>query len=268
MGYIPKIDKTVSELVDYTIRNRVAYITLNRPEKRNALNPELVEQLTDHLLMAGHDDNVKVIVLRAEGEAFSAGADLDYLRQLQNNSTQDNLEDTIAIKELFYTIYTLPKFVIAQVEGHAIAGGCGLATVCDLVFSVSEAKFGYTEVKIGFVPALVACFLVKRLGEGRARELLLSGELIDAAKAYEYGLVNFVEDKDQIAAKVTTYAEQLCTSVSGQSVGLTKQLLTSIQNKTLDESLEEAINLNVQTRASADCKKGISAFLEKQKLQW
>src|SRR5690606_14616565 len=139
---------------------------------------------------AGHDDGVKVIIIRASGEVFSAGADLDYLQKLQTNSTQDNLEDTLALKELFYSIYTLPKMVIAQVEGHAIAGGCGLAAVCDLIFSVPEAKFGYTEVKIGFIPALVSCFLTRKLGEGRVRELLLSGELIDAQTAFDYGLIN------------------------------------------------------------------------------
>ena len=171
------------ELAEYKTHNRVAYITINRPDKRNALNPELVEALTDLFLRAGHDEEVKVVVLRAIGEVFSAGADLEYLQKLQYISSQDNLEDTIAIKELFYTIYTLPKLVIAQVEGHAIAGGCGLAAVCDIIFAVPEAKFGYTEVKIGFVPALVTCFLVRKLGEGRVRELLLSGELVDAATA-------------------------------------------------------------------------------------
>lgn len=258
----------MTELAEYTTTNRVAYITINRQEKRNALNPELVESLTDLLLKAGHDEDVKVIVLKARGEVFSAGADLEYLQTLQNNSTQDDLEDTIAIKELFYTIYTLPKLVIAQVEGHAIAGGCGLASVCDMVFAVPEAKFGYTEVKIGFVPALVACFLVRKLGEGRAKELLLSGQLIDAVTASAYGLINFVFEKDTIVNAVKTYAESLAVSVSGQSVALTKQLLNTVQNGSLEDSLEEAIKLNVRTRASADCKKGIASFLNKEKLEW
>jgi methylglutaconyl-CoA hydratase len=258
----------LTELAEYTIHNRVAYITINRPEKRNALNPELVETLTDLFLKAGHDDEVKVIILKAVGDVFSAGADLEYLQKLQDNSSQDDLEDTIAIKELFYTIYTLPKLVIAQVEGHAIAGGCGLATVCDIVFAVPEAKFGYTEVKIGFVPALVACFLVRKLGEGRVRELLLSGELIDAVTASSYGLINFIEGKSEIAGKVQSYAERSAAGVSGQSVALTKQLIHNAQNLNLEVSLEEAIQLNVQTRSSADCKKGIASFLEKKKLEW
>ncbi len=258
----------MTELAEYRTENRVGYITINRPEKRNALNPELVESLTDLFLMAGHDNDVKVIVLKAAGEVFSAGADLEYLQTLQNNSSQDDLEDTIAIKELLYSIYTLPKLVIAQVEGHAIAGGCGLAAVCDIVFAVPDAKFGYTEVKIGFIPALVTCFLVRKLGEGRAKELLLSGELIDAATASAYGLINFVVNKDEISANVKDYAERLSLNVSGQSVALTKQLLSKAQNLSLEESLEEAIKLNVQTRSSADCKKGIASFLNKEKLEW
>lgn len=258
----------MTELAEYKTDNRVAYITINRPEKRNALNPRLVETLTDLFLRAGHDEDVKVVVLMAKGEVFSAGADLEYLQKLQNNSSQDDLEDTIAIKELLYTVYSLPKLVIAQVEGHAIAGGCGLAAVCDIVFAVPEAKFGYTEVKIGFVPALVACFLVRKLGEARVRELLLSGDLITAENASNYGLINFISEKSEISGHVKSYAERSASGVSGQSVALTKQLIHSAQNKNLEDSLEDAIRLNVQTRSSADCKKGIASFLEKKKLQW
>lgn len=256
------------ELVKYNIVNRVAYITINRPEKRNAFNPELVEALTDMFLKAGHDHEAKIIVLKANGTVFSAGADLGYLQSLESNSEQDNLEDTIALKELFYTIYTLPKLVIAQVEGHAIAGGCGLASVCDIIFSVPEAKFGYTEANIGFVPALVTCFLTRKIGEGRAKELLLTGILIDADKASFYGLINFISESSQINSEVSAYAEKLVTSVSGQSVALTKQLIHNSLNSSLEDSLDEAVKLNVRTRASADFKKGVSGFLEKGKLEW
>ncbi|MEJ7693606.1 enoyl-CoA hydratase/isomerase family protein [Daejeonella sp.] len=258
----------MTELTQYTTQNRVAYITINRPGKRNALNPELVESLTSLFLRAGHDEEVKVVVLKADGEVFSAGADLEYLQKLQNNSSQDDLEDTVAIKELLWSIYTLPKLVVAQVEGHAIAGGCGLAAVCDVVYAVPEAKFGYTEVRIGFVPALVACFLVRKLGEGRTKELLLSGDLIDAATASAYGLINFVAEKGEIANSVKNYAERMAVSVSGQSVALTKLLIHKAQNISLEDSLEEAIKLNVQTRSSEDCKKGIASFLNKEKLGW
>lgn len=256
------------DLVEYKLVDRAAHITINRPEKRNALNPDLVALLSQAFLQAKNDDQAKVIILKANGDVFSAGADLEYLQQLQNNSADDNLSDTLTLKELFYAIYTSPKAVIAQVEGHAIAGGCGLASVCDIIFSVPEAKFGYTEVKIGFIPALVACFLVRKLGEGRTKELLLSGELIDAATAADYGLINFVVNKDEIAGRVKAYAEKLIRSTSAQSVALTKQLLNRAQNLSLEESLEEAVKLNVQTRSSADCKRGVEAFLNKEKFEW
>ncbi|MEO8794415.1 MAG: enoyl-CoA hydratase/isomerase family protein [Daejeonella sp.] len=255
-------------LVEFEEINRVAYITLNRPEKRNALNPELVELLGKCFLKANSNPETKAIVLAANGDVFSAGADLAYLQQLQNNSFDENVEDSNNLKKLFYNIYTSPKLVIAQVEGHAIAGGCGLASVCDIVFSVPEAKFGYTEVKIGFIPALVACFLVRKLGQARSNELLLSGELISAEIAEKYNLINFIVEKDNIRESVKKYAEKAVISVSAQSVALTKELLNMAQNLPLEESLEQAVMLNAKARATDDCKKGISSFLNKEKLEW
>ena len=211
---------------------------------------------------------MKAIVLKANGEVFSAGADLAYLQQLQNNSYEDNVADSTSLKDLFYTIYTSPKVVVAQVEGHAIAGGCGLVSVCDIVFSVPEAKFGYTEVKIGFIPALVACFLIRKTGEARTKELLLSGDLINAKTASDYGLINFISEKTAIAEEVNQYAEKLVSKTSGESVSLTKRLINLAQNSTLEESLEQAVQFNATARASQDCKRGIAAFLNKEKLDW
>lgn len=256
------------ELLEYNLSERIASITINRPKKRNALNPDLVSALTNAFNIAIHDDAVKVILLKANGEVFSAGADLDYLRHLQNNTEADNLKDTNLLKDLFLLIYQSPKLVIAQVEGHAIAGGCGLISVCDLIFSVPEAKFGYTEVRIGFIPALVTCFLLRRLGEGRAKELLLSGELIDAQTASAYGLINFICPKNKIASAVESYARNFIQSVSANSVALGKELINSVQDISLEESLNLAVKMNIETRSSSDCKKGISAFLNKKKLNW
>jgi methylglutaconyl-CoA hydratase len=256
------------DLVVINKSERIAYITINRPDKRNALNPELVKLLSNAFNDAIRDSDVKVIVLKANGDVFSAGADLEYLQQLQQNTDVENFTDTYILKELFLTIYRSPKFVIAQVEGHAIAGGCGLASVCDVIFSVPQAKFGYTEVKIGFIPALVSCFLIRKLGEGRAKELLLSGELIDAKTASIYGLINFIASKEEIESAVHTYAKKIVEGTSSNSITVTKQLLSAVQDLNLDESLNLAIGLNVQTRSSADCKKGITAFLNKNKLEW
>jgi methylglutaconyl-CoA hydratase len=182
-------------LVLYDVADRIATISLNRAEKRNALNPEMVSSLTASFLKAAADDAVKIIILKANGKTFSAGADLAYLQELQAYTYEENLADSENLKNLFTTIYYLPKLVIAQVEGHAIAGGCGLATVCDFVFSVPEAHFGYTEVKLGFVPAIVSCFLLRKTNEAIAKQLLLTGELFSAEQALKYGLINFVTNK-------------------------------------------------------------------------
>jgi methylglutaconyl-CoA hydratase len=256
------------DLVHYKVNSRVAYITLNRPEKHNALNSEVVILLKESFHNAISDDLVKAIVLKANGEVFSAGADLAYLQQLQTNSFEDNVADSTSLKDLFYAVYTSPKVVVAQVEGHAIAGGCGLVSVCDIVFSVPEAKFGYTEVKIGFIPALVACFLVRKTGEARTKELLLSGDLINAKTASDYGLINFISERTAIAEEVNQYAEKLVSKTSGESVSLTKRLINLAQNSTLEESLEQAVQFNATARASQDCKRGIAAFLNKEKLDW
>src|SRR4051812_28835538 len=190
------------ETVQYEVRDRIGFITLNRPEKRNALNEDLIKGLSATFDKAAGDSSVKLIVLKANGEAFCSGADLGYIQQLQNFSFDDNLADSTKLKDLFLKIYTLNKVVIAQVEGHAIAGGCGLATVCDFIISVPEAKFGYTEVKIGFIPAIVMVFLVRKIGDQRARQLLLSGNLIGAAEAAQLGLITKVIEKEKIASEV------------------------------------------------------------------
>ncbi|RYD70460.1 MAG: enoyl-CoA hydratase/isomerase family protein, partial [Sphingobacteriales bacterium] len=215
----------MSELVIYSLKGRIATLTLNRPEKRNAFSPELVAALTEAFIKASEDEQVKVIVLKAAGEVFSAGADLAYLQQLQQNTYEENLADSQNLRQLFTTIYYLPKVVIAQVEGHAIAGGCGLATICDIVFATPEANFGYTEVKLGFVPAIVSCFVVRKTGESIAKEILLTGDLFPAIKALEYGLINFVTPGEDIDQKVIAFAEKLCTETSANSLMITKQLL-------------------------------------------
>jgi methylglutaconyl-CoA hydratase len=254
--------------ITYEVNNRIAVITLNRPEKRNALNGAMVAELQAAFRQAGEDDAVKVIVLKGAGDAFCAGADLEYLQQLQRNTYEENLADSRALMQLMQQIYYHDKIVIAQVEGHAIAGGCGLVTLCDLSYAVPEAQLGYTEVKIGFIPALVSVFLVRKTGEGKARELLLTGKLIGAEKAREYGLINEVVPRVGIAAHVNQIATALCNEAAANSLKVTKQLIGGVLDKPLDEALEYAAQLNAATREHAECKKGIQAFLNKEKLAW
>ena len=256
------------EFVQYNVQQRVATITLNRPEKRNALSYELVAELKEAFSTASHDADVKVIILNANGDAFCAGADLGYLQQLQGFSYDENLQDSAHLKELFLSIYTHPKIVIAQVQGHALAGGCGLATVCDFVFAVPQAKFGYTEVKIGFIPALVMVFLLRKIGEGRAKELLLSGELYPAEQVLSMGLINKIVSPEKLAEEVNAFALKLAQSNSAQSMMLTKQMIGKVQSLPLEEALRYASEMNAHARNTEDCKRGIAAFLNKEKLSW
>lgn len=255
------------EFVQYINQNRVGYITLNRPEKRNALNYQVVTELKEAFTLAKDDPETKVIVLNAKGEAFCAGADLAYLEHLQLNTFVENLEDSNHLKELFLQIYTLPKVVIAAIQGHAIAGGSGLAAVCDYAFSVPEAKFGYTEVRIGFIPAIVMVFLVRKIGEQKAKDLLLSGRLISANDAVNYGMINKVTSTN-LNEEVEAFAQELITKNSEQSMGATKQMIANIQNLSLEDGLNLAAQQNAKARATEDCKKGISAFLNKENTRW
>jgi len=255
-------------LVDYSVSNRIGFITLNRPEKRNALSKELIEALMIALSKAEHDSDAKVIILKANGEAFCAGADLEYLQKLQQFSHAENLKDSNQLKELFLKIYTLRKVVIAQVQGHALAGGCGLTNVCDFVFAVPEAKFGYTEVKIGFVPALVSVFLVRKIGEQKAKQLLLTGDLIQGQDAVTMGLVNYLVNKHELESAVLTFAQRMIKSNSAQSLELTRKIISDVQSMELEDALDHAAEVNAEARSTEDCIKGIDAFLNKRDISW
>jgi len=254
--------------IQYEVEERIATIRLNRAEKRNALNPEMIRDLTAALWRASDDSAVKVIVLQAEGSAFSAGADLAYLQQLQQNSYSENLDDSLLLKNLYTSILRIPKVVIAQVEGHAIAGGCGLATACDIIFAVPEALFGYTEVKLGFVPALVSCLLMRKTSETIVKRILFTGELFNAETALQYNLITFVTNKEEIRQKVRNFALDLCESSSGNALAVTKKLINETTFASLETSLTAAAALNAEVRQSDDFKKGIGDFLEKKKTSW
>ncbi len=255
-------------LVDYSVKDRIGFITLNRPEKRNALSHELVGELKEAFAKAEADPKVKVVVLKANGEAFCAGADLAYLDKLQNFSRQQNLDDSNHLRSLLQKIYTFKKVVVAQVEGHALAGGCGLITVCDFVFAVPEAKLGYTEVKIGFVPAMVMVFLIRRIGEQKAKHLLLSGELVSGDSAVAFGLVNRIVPKDSIEHTVLEFVGKLVKNNSTQSMELTKKMIEEVQSMKLAEALDYASEQNAYARTTDDFRKGIKAFLSKEELNW
>lgn len=249
-------------------KERITYITLNRPEKSNAFNEILVEELKHAFSKAENDADTKVVILNAEGKVFSAGADLSYLQSLQENTLEENLKDSLNLKNLYQQIYTFKKVVIAQVEGHAIAGGCGLATVCDFTFTVPDIKFGYTEVKIGFVPAIVMVFLLKKIGELKTKELLLTGKLISSEEAKGIGLINAIYTKETIKEEVYNFAQKLCTETSGQSLEITKKMIANIQEMNYAKAFDFAAEMNAKARTTSDCKKGISSFLNKETIIW
>ncbi len=254
--------------ITYAVANRVATITLNRPEKRNALNGAMVAELRQAFAAAKTDEAVKLVLLRANGQAFCAGADLDYLTQLQQNTYEENLRDSRELMQLFQEIYDHDKVVIAQVEGHAVAGGCGLVTVCDLSFVTSEALLGYSEVKIGFIPALVAVFLVRKVGEGRARKWLLTGSLYTAAQALEDGLITAVAAPSDLDAQVQLAITDLLEGAAAHSLTATKKLVNRVLEMPLADALEYAAQFNAETREHAACRQGIRSFLNKEKIRW
>ncbi|MDQ3072462.1 MAG: enoyl-CoA hydratase-related protein [Bacteroidota bacterium] len=252
-----------------TRKNEAAFeIILNRPDKRNALNSLFVTELKEAYRLANNDDTVRTVVLKANGPVFSAGADLAYLQQLQSNSHEENLADSTNLMELFELMYYHKKVLVAQVEGTAVAGGCGLVSACDFVFSVPEAKFGYTEVKIGFVPAIVMFFLIRKLGEARARQLMLTGELADAEKALEIGMVTEIVPQGLIGRHVEEFTRKIAADTSGQSIALTRRMMADMQHLSPVDALRYAAAQNAAARASDDCKKGIRAFLNKEKPDW
>jgi methylglutaconyl-CoA hydratase len=244
----------------------VRSITLNRPERRNAMTPEMQMELIAALEDAAAS-KCRVVVVRGAGEAFCSGLDLTALQGMNDSPADEQRADAERVAHLLRTLYELPKPTIAAVHGAAIAGGTGLATLCDFTLATPEAKFGYPEVRIGFVPALVSAFLTLQIGDKRARDLLLTGRLFDAAEAYRLGLVNEVLPADSLDGRVEALAKTLAAN-SPQSLGATKKLLAEQNKSWLDAAIEQALDANARSRVTADFREGVAAFLEKRKAVW
>ena len=237
-------------------------LTLNRPEKRNALNDALVDALKDALGEADGNEDLRAVVIRGAGKDFCSGADLSALQKIAGASYEDNLEDAHNLAELFAMPRKLSIPVIAAVHGRALAGGCGLATACDLVLAADTARFGYPEVKIGFVPAIVTAFLRRNIGEKRAFELITQGFEFTAQQALELGLVNRIFTEAEFDAEVPNYCS-VYEKLSPTAVGLTKDLLYGMDALAFEESIELGTETNVEARMSDDCQAGIAKFLDK-----
>jgi methylglutaconyl-CoA hydratase len=244
----------------------IAIITLARPDKRNAISFQLVDEL---LAALGEIEksSAQVLILTGAGKAFCAGMDLDELKSLLGKTHDENVKDSARMAELFRRLYEFPKPTIAAVNGAAIAGGTGLATMCDFTLAIPEAKFGYTEVRIGFVPAIVSSILVWQVGHKAARDLLLTGRIFDATEAHRFGLVNEIVASDKLLSRARQLAGQLLEN-SPTSLRVTKKLVNGFISAQLDQQIAQAVEENARIRTTADFSEGITSFLEKRKPRW
>lgn len=252
--------------IELAFDGKVATITLNRPEKRNAISFDLIDDLLHALAEVAKSDAI-ILILTGSGKAFCSGLDLDNLKSLLGRTPEQNLQDSRKMVQLFRTLYEFSKVTIAAVNGPAIAGGTGLALLCDFTLAVPEAKFGYTEVRIGFVPAIVSTFLLRQVGEKQARDLLLTGRLFDADEAARMGLVSEIVAPENLMARARALAALLMEN-SPASLRATKQLLTAHARAELDAQIESAVRENAAIRTTADFREGIASFLEKRKPVW
>lgn len=248
------------------ISGQVATITLNRPEKRNAISAAMIAELQTALDEV-EKSHARVVIITGAGKAFCAGMDLELLSAIAQQSPAENQEDSRRIAKMLRRIWSFSRPLIAAVNGAAYAGGCGIATLCDFTLAAPEAKFGYTEVKIGFLPAIVSVFLTRQIGEKRSRDLLLTGRTIDAAEAKAFGLVTEVVPSDQLLHRAQELAGTLIEA-SPSSLSRAKRLLISSQAASVDHDLERAILENARIRCTPDFKEGLASFLEKRKPVW
>jgi methylglutaconyl-CoA hydratase len=244
----------------------VQTITLNRPDKRNALSPELIDEISTVLTDAANCD-CGVVILTGAGSAFCAGLDLEHLETMTARTVEQHRRDSENMARVLRTLYEFPKPIIAAVNGPAIAGGMGLATLCDFTYAVPDARFGYTEVRVGFVPAIVASFLLRQVGEKRTRELLLSGRILKADEACRLGLVTRIVQPEELMAEAHALAQSLLMN-SPEAMRAVKELLVGHSRNQIDEEIEDAIAANAHQRSSEDFREGVRAFLAHRRPEW
>lgn len=247
----------------FSVAGPIATITLNRPEKRNALNATLIHELKACFTMVGDDESIRVVVLRGAGTDFCAGADLEQLEKVSKASVLENRADAEKFAALLLAIRRLPKPVIAVVHGRALAGGAGLATACDMILATRSSQFGYPEVKIGFVAAMVLAILRRNLGEKKAFEVLATGGLWSAESAEKIGLINNVIDDENLDAAVAGLTNKMA-GLSSSALALTKSLLYQIDGMSFDQALRAGVEMNAIARLTPDCQEGLKRFLDKK----
>src|SRR6266705_1283702 len=251
-----------SEIVLYSAQNGIVRITLNRPDKRNALNDPMIAALKGALRRADHDETVRVIIMSGSGSDFCSGADLAALQKISSASVAENLEDARSLMELFLLIRAVRRPVIAAVRGRALAGGCGLALACDIVLAARSARFGFPEVKIGFVPAMVTAILRRNVSEKKAFELITLGDEISAGEAEGLGLINRAYDVERLEAEVDSLARRF-GALSASAIAQSKRLLYQTDSLSFEDALSAGADVNAIAKMSEDCRLGIEHFLKK-----
>ncbi len=255
------------ETISVSIDERIATVALNRPEIHNAFNEVLIAELTEVFNVLGNDDNVRVVVLTGRGKSFCAGADLEWMGRMRNYSFEENYDDSYALAECMYTIYSCPKPVIGCINGSAFGGGCGLVAACDISLASNEARFALSEVKLGLVPACIAPYVIMRIGIKNARELFLTGERINAKMAQNIGLINYALETDLLQHRIRQLCNTLITS-GPNALAICKQLIADVPTMSLKEAKQYTARMIAKLRVSDEAKEGISAFFEKRKPSW
>jgi len=255
------------ETILYSTENKIARIYLNRPEVHNAFNEVMIAELTEIFKRVSDDDAVRVVVLAGNGKSFSAGADLNWMKKMINYSYEQNLDDSLKLAELFYLMYSLPKPIIARVNGAAIGGGTGLVAVCDIAIASENAKFSLSEVKLGLVPACISPYVIRKVGEGRCREFFLTGERLIAKRAMELGLVNQVVPLEELNQAVQEKANQLISS-GPKAIAMCKELLKNVPGMDFDKVKTYTADMIARMRIGDEGQEGMNAFLEKRKSKW
>jgi len=250
-----------------TKKGTVLQVNFNRPEVHNAFNSETILELTDAFDKVRVDNSIRVVILTGEGKSFCAGADINWMREIIHYSFDQNLEESLQLAEVLHKIYTLPKPTIAMVNGAAIGGGTGFLSVCDIAVAAEDAKFGLSEVKIGLVPAAISPYVVRKIGESKAREYFLTGQRISAQKAAEIGLVNEVVPKNQLKERVDELVGQLLDS-GPEAIASCKELILNVPGMSLEDVKEYTARMIADLRVSDEGQEGMSAFLEKRKPRW
>jgi methylglutaconyl-CoA hydratase len=255
------------ETISYSVEDKTAKILLNRPEVHNAFNDVMIQELLEVFDEISKSEDIRVAVLTGRGESFCAGADLNWMKRMINFTYEQNLEDSLKLAELFYLMYSLPKPIIAAVNGAAIGGGTGLVAVCDIAIASEGARFSLSEVKLGLVPACISPYVIRKVGEGRCREFFLTGERVTAQRALELGLVNQVVPLTQLDMAVNDKAKQLLSS-GPKAIAMCKELLKNVPGMSFDKAMTYTAEMIASMRIGDEGQEGMNAFLEKRKPRW